>query len=196
MPENSWTVMTDSLALLRSVAKRINNAQIKAPTPCAEWTVAQVLQHAAGDQLAWSAALGTGLGPSENPFEPSGSFEGSAEALLDPAIASATAAWASVPPDRESVPTPLPQGALPPATAAAACALDAAVHAWDIAVATAQPVPLTNDLAAQLLPAARAIVEPLRQFGAYGPALAAEPGDGAAAELLRYLGRDPQWRAL
>ena len=69
------------------------------------------------------------------------------------------------------MPTPLPQGALPAATAAAACALDAAVHAWDIAVALGQPGALPDGLAARLLPAARSIVEPLRQFGAYAAAL-------------------------
>ena len=36
-------------------------------------------------------------------------------------------------------------------------------------------------------------MEPLRQFGAYAPALKPDPADGPAAELLRYLGRDPQW---
>jgi hypothetical protein len=45
-----------------------------------------------------------------------------------------------------------------------------------------------------LLQAARAIVEPLRQYGVYAPALAPEAGHDAAAELLRYLGRDPGWR--
>jgi hypothetical protein len=37
----------------------------------------------------------------------------------------------------------------------------------------------------------RDIVEPLRQYGVYPPALAPEPGDDAASDLLRYLGRDP-----
>jgi hypothetical protein len=71
--------------------------------------------------------------------------------------------------------------------------LDAAVHAWDITVALGQPGPLSDALAAQLLPAAHAVVEPLRQFGAYAPALPPQAGDDDAAELLRYLGRDPEW---
>ncbi|MBF9133856.1 TIGR03086 family protein, partial [Plantactinospora sp. S1510] len=92
-----------------------------------------------------------------------------------------------------TTPTPLPHGALPAATAAGAAALDAGVHAWDIAVATGQPSPLDDDLAAQLLSVARAIVEPLRQYGAYAPTLKPDENDSAAAELLRYLGRDPHW---
>ncbi len=34
-------------------------------------------------------------------------------------------------------------------------------------MALGQPSPLTDSLAAQLLPAAHAVVEPLRQYGAY-----------------------------
>jgi uncharacterized protein (TIGR03086 family) len=195
MSENTWTVITDSLGLLRNAAALISDANAGAPTPCSAWTVAQVFQHAVGDQLAWAAAIGVGSGPAENPFTPSGVLNGSAAELIEPALAAARTAWAGVRVDDDAVPTPLPQGALPATTAAAACALDAAVHAWDIAVALGQPGGLTDRLAAELLPAARSIVEPLRQYGAYAPAWPARAEDDHAAELLRYLGRDPQWAA-
>jgi uncharacterized protein (TIGR03086 family) len=146
-----------------------------------------------GDQLAWAAAIGVGTGPAENPFTPSGHLAVSVPELIEPALATARTAWARVQADDDAVPTPLPQGAQPAPTAAAACALDAAVHAWDIAVAVGQPAGLSDDLAARLLPAARSIVEPLRQFGAYAAARPASAEDDHVAELLRYLGRDPQW---
>jgi uncharacterized protein (TIGR03086 family) len=193
MPGTIWNVMTESLDLLQAAAMMISDKNTKAPTPCADWTVTQVLQHAAGDQLAWSAALGVGSGPAENPFAPSGHLDGSAADLLTPALAAARTAWAGIGHDQPAVPTPLPQGELPAEVAAAACALDAAVHAWDIAAALGQPGFLSDELAAQLLPA-RTIIEPLRQYGAYAAALAPQPGGGDSAELLRYLGRDPQWR--
>ncbi len=193
MTEATPTVITESLDLLHAAATMINETNGKAPTPCTEWTVTQVLQHAAGDQLAWAAALGTGAGPADNPFAPSGQLEGGVNGLLDPALATARTAWAAIGPDRPAVPTPLPAGELPVSVAAAACALDAAVHAWDIAAALGQPALLSDDLAEQLLPA-RAIIEPLRQFGVYAAALSPQPADGHAPELLRYLGRDPQWR--
>jgi uncharacterized protein (TIGR03086 family) len=195
MSEHTWNVITDSLELLRNAAALISDANRDAPTPCSEWTVTQVLQHALGDQLAWAAAIGVGTGPSENPFAPSGRIEGSVDDLAKLAFDAARTAWARVRSDDDAVPTPLPQGAFPAPTAAAACALDAAVHAWDIAVALGRPAPLPDELAGQLLPAARAIVEPLRQFGAYAPALPPRSEDDHAAELLRYLGRDPQWAA-
>jgi uncharacterized protein (TIGR03086 family) len=189
-----WTVIIEALDMLGTAGAGVTDAQRDAPTPCTEWTVGQVLQHAAGDQLAWAAALGTGAGPQYNPFDPPGHLQGSVAGLLAPAVAAATTAWTAVAPGNDPVPTPLPQGALPAATAAGACALDAAVHAWDVTAALGHPPALTPRLAADLLPAARAIVEPLRQFGVYGPALVPRAGDDTLAELLRYLGRDPNWR--
>ena len=193
MPENTWNVISDSLDLLHNAAMLVSDANAGAPTPCSAWTVTQVLQHAVGDQLAWAAAIGVGTGPAENPFTPSGLLKESVDEFIEPALATARTAWARVRADDDAVPTPLPHGALPAATAAAACALDAAVHAWDIAAALGKPGGLPDGLAAQLLPAARSIVEPLRQFGAYAPALPGRAEDDPAAELLRYLGRDPQW---
>jgi uncharacterized protein (TIGR03086 family) len=192
----TWTVITESLDLLEAAAAAVTDATAQAPTPCSQWTVTQVLQHAVGDQLAWAAVIGHGTGPSENPFAPSGHLDGSVDDLVKPPLAAARAAWASVKPDDEAVPTPLPQGPQPGAIAAGACALDAAVHAWDIAAALGRPGFLPAELAGQLIPAARAVVEPLRAYGAYAAARPAQPGDDSAAELLRYLGRDPQWSAV
>ena len=66
------------------------------------------------------------------------------------------------------------------------------MHAWDIAVATGQNPPLTPALARPLMVVATQIVEPLRAYGAYAPALEGQTDD-AAALLLRYLGRRPDW---
>ena len=111
-------------------------------------------------------------------------------AWLEAALGAAGAAWPAVTPGSE-VPTPLPQGTMDADAAAGAAALDAAVHAWDIAVATGQPAALTTGLAARLMPVAASIVEPLRGYGAYAAALPPQPGDDAGAALLRYLGRQP-----
>jgi uncharacterized protein (TIGR03086 family) len=109
------------------------------------------------------------------------------------AIDASVKAWATVDPDAAEVPTPLPQGRMPAWLATGACALDAGVHAWDIAVATGQPSPLTQAVARHLTRVATAIVEPLQPFGAYAPALDPQPSDDDVAVLLRYLGRRPDW---
>ena len=177
---------------LRSAVLGVAPQDWRLPTPCDQWNVTQVLQHAAGDQLAYVAAITGGPGPSENPFTPSGQLDRAPLAVMDQALQAAADAWRSVADDDPGVPTPLPQGALPAWLAAGACALDAAVHAWDIAQATGQHSPLTPAMARSLMAVATQIVEPLRGF-AYAPALDGRGDDDAAALLLLYLGRRPDW---
>ena len=184
------TLLADSHTALRTAVAGVGVDGWDLPTPCEKWTVTQVLQHAAGDQIGYAAAITGGPWPAEDPFAPSGHIDGDPAAYLAAALAASSAAYDTVEADAEAVPTPLPQGALPAWLAAGACALDAGVHAWDIAVATGQPSPLTPELAAPLLVAARSIVEPLRAYGAYAPALPAADGDDEVAALLRYLGRN------
>ncbi len=192
MTRTQWTVLDAAHAALRTAVHGVADGQWAGPTPCASWTTAQVVQHAAGDQRAYAAILtGTGF-PAEDPFAPSGNVDGSFTDLVESATAASSAAFAAVPAEAQRVSVPLPQGPLPATVAAGACALDAAIHAWDIAVATGSPSPLDDALAAELIPTARSIVEPLRGF-AYAAALPAQDCDGAAEALLRYLGRNPRW---
>ena len=189
----SLSVLATSLGLLRQVAVRVAADELDNPTPCSDWTVAQVLLHAAGDQHAWASTVGSCPQPGYNPFAPAKQLDSTIDELIEPAIQAATAAWAGVDPAADSVLTPLPPfPAMKPELAAATCALDAAIHAWDIAVATGQPSPLTAELAGQLRPAADATAESLRGFG-YALALTGQATDGPAATLLRYLGRNPNW---
>ncbi|WP_454195326.1 TIGR03086 family metal-binding protein [Nocardia sp. Marseille-Q1738] len=197
-------VLADSYRALETVVAGVRADQWQLPTPCSDWDVTQVVQHAAGDQLAYAKFLGIGDGPADNPFAPSGAIDGSPSNLVREAIEQTSAAWATVEDATGTVPTPLPHGALATPVAAVMCALDAAVHAWDIAIATGQPSPLTDELATHLLTAARTLhpapgggeaaelVEPLRQWGAYAAIVAGQADDTAVAALLRYLGRDPR----
>lgn len=194
-PSTGWDILDTALAALGTVTGGIAAQDWDLPTPCEQWNVTQVLQHATGDQLAWASAITGGPGPAENPFTPSGSLNEAPAAMVDQAWQAAARAWARVNRDDAAVPTPLPQGLMPASLASGACALDAAIHAWDLAVASGQPSPLTVALAEALHPAASQIVEPLRGF-AYAAALSPGPGDDEAAALLRYLGRSPGWKAV
>jgi uncharacterized protein (TIGR03086 family) len=188
-----WDVLDEARAMLRAAVAGVPADGWQRPTPCTEWNVTQVLQHAALDQGAWAAVI-SGTQPSgENPFGPSGELDAEPLAYADAALDASAPAWAAVSADGGPVPTPLPSGPMPPAYAACAAALDAAIHAWDIAVAAGQGSPLTPELARALTPVAKSIVEPLRQYGVY--AAEVEPGPDAddAAALLGYLGRSPAW---
>ena len=189
--QTAWTILAVAHTALRSTVAGVRDDDWTRPTPCVDWTVAQVLQHAAGDQQAYAAVLGEGGFPSYDPFAPSGTLDDDALALLEPPFAAAWLAFSKVEPDDAAVPVPLPQGSLAAPVAVGAAALDAAVHAWDIAVATGQPSPVDSALAGRLHEVALQIVEPLRGF-AYADALSGDDGDALDA-LLRHLGRDPHW---
>ena len=186
----SWTELELAHDALRFVVARVGDDEWTLATPCEKWNVAQVVRHAAGDQLGYAAAITGSGGPTEDPFAPSA--DRPARSTVDAALAAAAAAFATVEPGTPEVPCPLPLGPLPAETVVAAAALDAAVHAWDVAVATGQPSPLPAELAERLMPVAELIAGPLRAF-AFAPALTPEPGDDAVARLLRFLGRRPEW---
>jgi uncharacterized protein (TIGR03086 family) len=182
-----FAVLDEARAILLAAVASVPPDGWNDPTPCDAWTVAQVLQHAALDQVVWARTLAGGPMPQENPFAPTGELGGDPAGYLGSALAASAAAWQAL--SGEKVPTPLPQGPMVPADAAAAAALDAAIHGWDIAIATGQPAQLTGELARALTPIAEAIVEPLRQHGAYAAARADNAGDDDTARLLHYLGR-------
>jgi uncharacterized protein (TIGR03086 family) len=186
-------VLAEAHRVLRDAVAGVGERDWTRSTPCDQWNVTQVLQHAAGDQLAYAAAVTGHSGPPFDPFAPSGQLTGPPLAFLDHAIQASAQAWGTVAAGAREVPSPLPQGALPAETWAGACALDAAVHAWDIAVATGQRPQLPAALARSLMSTAAAIAEPLRAYGAYAPALNPAATDGDLESLLRYLGRDPHW---
>ena len=190
-----WDVLDEARAVLRGVVAGVPAGDWGRATPCAEWNALQVLQHAALDQGAWAAVVSGSQPSGENPFAPSGRLGGAPLAYVEAALEASAPAWAAVSADGGPVPTPLPAGAMAPADAAAAAALDAAIHAWDIAMGTGQASPLTPGLARALTPVARSIVEPLRQYGVYAAALEPEAGADDAATLLCYLGRSPAWTA-
>jgi uncharacterized protein (TIGR03086 family) len=162
-----------------------------APTPCTEWTVRQVLNHARIDQQGYGLAI-TGGRPDSDPFHPADALDGDPAAELDTVLRAVADAYAGLPADADRVPTPL--GPLPLPFAAAAAAMDAAVHAWDIAVATGQDRPLPTEPAEGIRPVAEHLVDHLRDaYQVFAPARPTAPDYDSAETLLAFLGRDPHW---
>jgi uncharacterized protein (TIGR03086 family) len=190
----TWDTLDEARAALRDVVAGAPGTGWELATPCTQWNATQVLQHAALDQLAWAAAVGGTAMPTDNPFAPTGSLASSPLTCVDESLAASAEAWTRIS-GSPSVATPLPQGELAPSVAAAAAALDAVIHAWDIAVATGQGSPLSPALARALRPVAESIVEPLRQYGAYAAVVEVPAGASDDAALLAYLGRRPDWAA-
>lgn len=186
-------VLTQAHAYLAEVVAAVPEQAWGAPTPCSEWTVRQVLNHARIDQQAYGLAI-TGGRPDSDPFHPADALDGDPAVELDKVLRAVADAYAGLPADAEQAPTPL--GPLPVPLAAAAAAMDAAVHAWDIAVATGQDRPLSGQLADGIRPAAERLVDHLRDaYQVFAPARESAPGYDSAEELLAFLGRDPHWSA-
>ncbi|GGN57334.1 hypothetical protein GCM10011579_019460 [Streptomyces albiflavescens] len=186
------TLLTRAHAYLSEVVAAVPEEAWGFPAPCSHWTVRQVLNHARLDQQAYGAAI-TGVGrPGSDPFQPADLLDADAQAVLDKVLRDVADAYAPLPADAEEVATPL--GPLPLRIAAAAGAMDAAVHAWDIAVATGQDVPLDEELAEGIWVAAERLVDHLRNsFGVFAPAREVTEDYSRADSLLAFLGRDPRW---
>ncbi|MFI1722176.1 TIGR03086 family metal-binding protein [Streptomyces sp. NPDC020489] len=177
---------------VREVVAAVPPSAWGAPTPCSEWTARQVLNHARIDQQGYGLAI-TGGRPDSDPFDPADALAADPSAELEEVLRMVEGAYRALPADATEVPTPL--GPLPPHLAAGAAAMDAAVHAWDIAVATGQDRPLTEELAEGIWPVAEHLVDHLRDsYRVFAPALEVPAGSGRADALLAFLGRDPQWR--
>ncbi|MFJ4670646.1 TIGR03086 family metal-binding protein [Kitasatospora purpeofusca] len=193
MSVDGFALLAGAHEYLLSVVRGVPEGAWGAPTPCSEWTVRQVLNHARLDQQALVMQI-TEEAPAGDPFDPADApADGGDDAVAELArvLEGAAKAWESVR-DAESVPTPM--GPMPAGAGAAVAALDAAVHAWDIARATGQDLPLTDSLAAGLESPAARIVDFVRDsFGKFGPVVEVPADAGPAAKLLGFTGRDPQW---
>ncbi|KOU76881.1 hypothetical protein ADK61_13780 [Streptomyces sp. XY66] len=190
MTVDGFELLADAHDFLLAAVRGVPDGAWGDPTPCSQWTVRQVLNHARLDQQALVMQI-TGVAPASDPFDPADATGGDPVAELAAVLEAAAAAWESRR-DDESVPTPM--GPMPAGVGAAAAALDAGIHAWDIARATGQDLPLTEEMAEALEDIASRLVDFVRDsFGKYAPARAVAEGAGRAERLLAFTGRDPHW---
>ncbi|NEB78290.1 TIGR03086 family protein [Streptomyces sp. SID14478] len=191
-PVDSYTLMEQAHDYLRAAVRGVPADGWGRPTPCTAWTVRQVLNHARLDQQALVMQIG-GSVPAGDPFEPVDTLTPDPLGELAAVLDESSAAWESVGRDAEEVTTPV--GTVTAQVGTALAALDAAVHAWDIARATGQDLPLSDELAAGLLEPVGPFVDFVRaNYGKYGPAVAVPEHTGAGDRLLAFTGRDPQWK--
>jgi len=149
------------------------------PTPCARWTLADLLVHMDDGLDAFLEAAG-GAVHVEVPQQP-----GADLAVLKSKACDLLGAWSSRPPARVLI----GERELPQELVVSAAALEIAVHGWDVCQATGYWRVVPDELARALVAVARTVVteddRPHRFAGAVPPA----PGTGAAGELLGFLGR-------
>jgi uncharacterized protein (TIGR03086 family) len=151
-------------------------------TPCAEWSVRDLLDHMIGTVAGLgSAAAGSAPAPFELGDDPAAQFRAVADAAMQ--------AWRRPGVLDEIIdagPGPMPGRVL-----AGINLLDTATHTWDLATATGQPAALPDDVAAAAMEASRATISPEIRPGRFGPEVNLPSGGSPTDALVAFLGRNP-----
>lgn len=158
-----------------------------APTPCAGWSVRQLVNHVAAEDL-WAVPLLAGSTIAEVGDRLDGDLLG--DDPLASARAAAAEATAALRTDRETV--HLSYGEERTEEYLMQLATDHLVHGWDLAAATGGQRALDDELVAAVGGWFGEREELYRSAGLIGPR-AAYDGSQPAALLLSASGRDPDW---
>jgi uncharacterized protein (TIGR03083 family) len=92
-----WHILDEARAMLRAAVAGVLADGWTRPTPCAEWNVTQVLQHAALDQRVWGAMVAGTVMPGEDPFAPSGQLGTKPLAYAEAALDASAPSWTGRP---------------------------------------------------------------------------------------------------
>ncbi|MGV0741434.1 TIGR03086 family metal-binding protein [Mycolicibacterium sp. XJ870] len=186
------------IAVLRSidVVNTVGAADLDRPTPCASWTLADLLAHMTVQHRGFAAAArGNGaddavwqvgpVGP-----DPAGSYAAAAHDVLD-AFAADGVAEATF-----ALPEFGPGATFPGALAIGFHFVDYVVHGWDVAASLGVPYELPDDVIAAALPLVTAIPDGDFRDDAGAPFARAvnTPATTDFEKILAHLGRRPGWR--
>jgi uncharacterized protein (TIGR03086 family) len=158
---------------------RLEESQLVLPTPCAGWSVREVLNHSIGVTLKFAEFAS---GATDRPRPPAGDLLGADHRVaLRAAAASSKVAWASVDATRR---VDLSFGVFSTDLAAGINLFDLLAHTWDIAVATGLAVECPDRLWLEGLEAAQAVIGAERDLDHYA---AERPVAGSAPARVRFL---------
>lgn len=162
------------------------------PSPCAEWTAADVAQHAVDMHAAMFGPIGRSLSPAPTVADnPLGAFN-SARSDVETALGDATIADLDV------------QTPMGPSTFArhvdAVVSADLVIHGWDLARSLGVEHAIDPEEVASFWPGVQQTPDIMRQPGAFGPGVVVYgpvvdvPSDAPIQDrMLGLLGRDPYW---
>jgi uncharacterized protein (TIGR03086 family) len=171
----------------RGVLANVRRDQLELSTPCASWTVADVVNHVVGGQFFFASSMNGEAPGDERPDFAAGDFLAS----FDEGSAASLAAFGADGAMQRTV--HLPFGDFPGSVWVGMAATDTFTHGWDVARATGQPTDLAPDLAVGLLAGIRPVIQTALR-GAdgqapFGPEQHAPSGASDADQLAAFLGR-------
>ena len=187
----------DARAVLASVqiVSRASAADLARPTPCSDWTLAELLAHMTAQHNGFAAAA-AGAGADLVHWQtgapvadPVGEYAAAAERVMAAFAAAGVLAGEFVLPEIS------PALRFPAAEAIGFHFVDYVVHGWDVARALGRGYDLEPDVLAAALPIAQAVPDGERRRrpgAAFAPRVAATSG-GPLDRIVALLGRRPDW---
>ena len=173
-----------ALDLYADVGGHIEEAQLAIASPCAGWSVRDVIAHSVGVIHKFAAFA---RGETDEPRTPTGDLLGGDHRLaMCLAAAEGAAAWSHADLSRHCR---LPFGTFAADVAAGINLFDVLAHTWDLASAVGMTLGGSDELWRAGLEAALLVVGPHRDAAHYGEALPARPDDPPRTQLLAFLGR-------
>jgi uncharacterized protein (TIGR03086 family) len=176
------------------IVSQIDDDRWDAPTPCAGWTVRDLLTHMTTENRGFAAAARGETSSRDawvdRPFgpDPRQDYAESADEVLGAFAGAAAEFW--LPNIHETDP-------FPAARAIGFHLLDYVVHSWDVAASIGRPLTVADDLVAAAQEVADRDVPDnerrLRPNAGFRPALGATADPVPFRRLLAFLGRDPDW---
>jgi uncharacterized protein (TIGR03086 family) len=172
-----------ALGWTRGVLVEVRDDLAGAPTPCAGWTLLDLLRHMVDSLSALAEGAAGSVALATVPVDRSARPEELARSLRDLGCA-VLGAWVHA----GTRPVDLGARSLRRAVVTEVGALEVAVHGWDVARSCGSTAELPPLLAAGLLPVAVRRVGPGDRPGSFGPVVEALRSDPAGV-LLAHLGR-------
>ncbi|MGW6932629.1 TIGR03086 family metal-binding protein [Lentzea sp. NPDC054927] len=193
MPIND--LLAHHRAVVRSsvaVVSQVRAGDLGRPTPCAEWTLADLLAHMTAQHRGFAAAA-RGRGGDRAAWEVRPVTVADYITVADDVLAAF--AEPEVPQREFELPEFSPVSRFPAAQAISFHLIDYVVHGWDVARSLGLEYHLAPDLAESALRIALAVPDGdsrLAPGAAFGPALPVSDAD-PLHRILALLGRSPQW---
>ncbi len=178
-PGDPLTAVEASLAVCQAVLRGLRPEHGSAQTPCAKFTVDDLVEHLVGSLRFLGAAGGATMPDSET---------GPAEVRVADAAQATLEAWRKRGLDGT---VNLGRSEMPAAAVADILCMEFLVHAWDFAQATAQAVAVDDRLSGYVLERGRSLIAPqMRDGDSFAAELEAGPEADNLARLVAFTGRE------
>ncbi len=179
MTRSHIDLLEDSMTKTGALIAAVEPDQLHLPTPCAEFTVAQLINHLVG----WADSFANRLNSVTSDADPNAYIAGPAPASeFNKSAALVVSAYRA---DLDGA-RQFPIGIL---------LMEYVTHGWDLATAIGQICPFTDEGAKAGLAVGKAMLKPeSRGPGqSFGPELPASSESNTVQQLVAFLGRNPYW---